>query len=99
MLFKPLALLAVALGVAAKPLGRPDVSDKAIYAYGKGISGLPIVRVKGTSPLSRNTCMPKVYLAKYDNLDSAYLTNITSAPSGFPIQNVTCTFNPVTTCR
>ncbi|KAK8096767.1 hypothetical protein PG999_012711 [Apiospora kogelbergensis] len=53
MLFKPLALLAVALG--------------AIYAYGKGISGLPIVRVK----------------------DSAYLTNITSVPSGFPIQNVT----------
>ncbi|KAK7928817.1 hypothetical protein PG985_005815 [Apiospora marii] len=69
MLFKPLALSAVALGVSAKPSGHPDVSDSAIYAYGNDISGLPIVRIK----------------------DSAYLTNITSVPSGSSIQNLTFT--------
>lgn len=63
MLFKTLALSAVALGVSAKPSGRLDVSDSTIYAYGNDISGLPIVRIKGSSPLSRNTCIPKVYVA------------------------------------
>lgn len=51
MLIQTFAIFAAALGAVAKPLvGRPVVSDKHLFAYGKGISGLPIVRVKGMSP-------------------------------------------------
>ncbi|KAK7995251.1 hypothetical protein PG990_014024 [Apiospora arundinis] len=55
MLFKPLTLLAVALGVTATPFERPSVSDKAIYAYGKNINGLAIVRVKDGAYLANLT--------------------------------------------
>ncbi|KAK8029850.1 hypothetical protein PG993_011141 [Apiospora rasikravindrae] len=39
------AILAAAMGAAAKPLGRPVVTDSHLYAYGKDISGLPILRL------------------------------------------------------
>lgn len=50
MLIQTFAIFAAALGVAAKPMGRPVVTDTSLFAYGDGISGLPIVRVKGMSP-------------------------------------------------
>ncbi|KAK7911900.1 hypothetical protein PG985_014381 [Apiospora marii] len=89
MLIQTFALFAAALGVAAKPLGRPVVTDTHLFAYGKGISGLPIVRVKGMSPLANNTPLGQGQNLTTANLDGAYLMGNESTAVMPPVQNVT----------
>ncbi|KAK7959658.1 uncharacterized protein PG986_004512 [Apiospora aurea] len=76
MLFNTFAILAAAVGAAAKPLGRPVVTDAHLYAYGKDIGGLPILRLKGVSPNRDNI------------LDNAYLVN-TTVSTNPAVHNVT----------
>ncbi|KAK8062504.1 hypothetical protein PG997_014601 [Apiospora hydei] len=55
MLFNTFTILAAAFGAAAKPLGRPVVTDAHLYAYGKDIGGLPILRLKDNAYLMNTT--------------------------------------------
>ncbi|KAK8112843.1 hypothetical protein PG984_013369 [Apiospora sp. TS-2023a] len=60
MLIQTFAIFAAALGAVAKPLGRPVVTDQHLFAYGKNISGLPIVRVKNGAYLMDKEATPIV---------------------------------------